>query len=185
VAAVVCTAAIATGGAVEVNHQISRSPATPDAAEQTPVKKPAAAPAPREGAPVLAEPVGRPQAQTPAPARAASARAPAAEPKRKRAVADEPRAIKQTAPPVAGDEKEKPKAVPTPADPQLETGGARAPDPAPTTTPAPTETPAATAPTPAPTPAAAPTAEQATTPESAAGGTAAPPPGAATPGPAG
>ena len=127
VAAVVCTAAIATGGAVEVKHEIA-APAKP-AKEKTVKQRAAAA---RQGRPaaVLAEPAGRPQVQTLAPARAAVAAPPKAEPAKKRpAVAEKkPETSTPAAAPVPASETEEPTATPAPPDPQLETGGARAPD---------------------------------------------------------
>ena len=65
VAAVVCTAAIATGGAVEVNHQI-RDHAPARAREDQGRRSARSRTAVQ--APVVVEPRGRPQAQTPAPA---------------------------------------------------------------------------------------------------------------------
>ena len=123
VAAVVCTAAIATGGAVEVNHQIRDhappAPAKTKAKERTVTHS--------VQAPVLVEPRGRPQAQTPAPARVTSAPAKhkpsSSKAKRDAAKKAAPAALAVTeAPPALED------VVPTAADPQVETGGARAPD---------------------------------------------------------
>ncbi len=123
VAAVVCTAAIATGGAVEVNHQIRHhapaTPATAKAKERTVTHA--------VQAPVVVEPRGRPQTQTPAPAKVASApvkhKSSSAKAKRDSAKKAAPAALAVTeAPPTLED------VVPAAADPQLETGGARAPD---------------------------------------------------------
>ncbi len=122
VAAVVCTAAIATGGAVEVNHQIRHH--TPPPPAQTKAKERTVTPAVQ--APVVVEPRGRPQIQTPAPARAASAPVKRkASPKAKRDAATKaaPAALAVSeAPPALED------VAPAAADPQLETGGIRAPD---------------------------------------------------------
>jgi len=140
VAAVVCTAAIATGGAVEVNHQIRHhAPATP---ATTKAKERTATHAVQ--APVVVEPRGRPQAQTPAPAKVASApvkhKSSSSKAKRDAAKKSAPAALAVTeAPPALED------VVPAADDPQLETGGARAPDvavPTPDVTVVP-ETPAA------------------------------------------
>jgi RNA polymerase sigma factor (sigma-70 family) len=183
VAAVVCTAAIATGGAVEVNHQIThRAPAAPDSSK--PAKTRAEKSAPAVAAPVLAEPAGRPQVQTLAPARQASVSAPA---KKQRKALDGTRAIKKDPKPAAPiavtGKPETPAATPAPVDPQLETGGTRAPDAPATPTPVAAETPAGTpiAETPETTPAPAATGpEQPAAPE-AQGGAAAAPPAAAPP----
>ena len=128
VAAVVCTAAIATGGAVEVRHQVSAPPDKP-ATTDTPAKERVTT-ATRDVAPVLAEPRGRPQVQTLAPARTAAVAPPKSESKKK-ATADKPRKVAQATVPVpAGDtETEAPATPAATADPQVvETGGAVAPD---------------------------------------------------------
>jgi RNA polymerase sigma factor (sigma-70 family) len=176
VAAVVCTAAIATGGAVEVKHQVSNGP--PAAAAEKPAAKKRTAVAARVPPPVIAEPGGRPQIQTAAPTRTVALAPPKAD--KKQAAADKPRKLK-TVPPVppikAGQEPETAPAAPaaTP-DPQLETGGARAPDaPPPAATPAPAETPAATPQAPVATPAAQDPAAPAV-PETPGGAVAPPPP---------
>jgi RNA polymerase sigma factor (sigma-70 family) len=125
VAAVVCTAAIATGGAVEVNHQIrDHAPATPTT---TKAKQRTATHAVQ--APVVVEPRGRPQVQTPAPAKVASApvkhkpSSSSSKAKRDSAKKSAPAALAVTeAPPTLED------VAPATADPQLETGGVRAPD---------------------------------------------------------
>ena len=187
VAAVVCTAAIATGGAVEVNHKITASdaPAKVETATKT-VRTHAAKVAP---APIAAPARSAPQPTTStAPAHAAAATAPAA--KRKRAATAEPRALKDTKVTTVPAALERPADAAAPAataDPQSEAGGVRAPDatavptPAATTSPAPV-TPVGTAPQ--PTPAPANTAEQTTTPPTG-GGAEAPAPIDAPPPPAG
>ncbi len=147
VAAVVCTAAIATGGAVEVNHKMQdRSPAKSPPAKA--VKERAAHP---PAAPAIAPacaPVGRPQVQTLVPDRtAASAAAPV---KRKRATSDaKPKADKPAAAPVVAlQESEAPVLADEtlPPDPQAETGGVRAPDAPEAPVAVPTEPPAPVAP---------------------------------------
>src|SRR3954468_2098166 len=73
VAAVVCTAALATGGAVEVKREIvERQPAAPAKAHKPRVAHTAAPAAAAGVAPVVAEPRGRPQVATHAPAHAAA-----------------------------------------------------------------------------------------------------------------
>ena len=133
VAAVVCTAAIATGGAVEVNHQI-RDHAPASAAAKTKAKERVVTPAVE--APVVVEPTGRPQVQTSAPTRAASAPAKRKSSAAKRDAAKKAApaalAVTEVAPDVAD-------AAPT-VDPQLETGGARAPDAPVTAVPTPDAT---------------------------------------------
>jgi RNA polymerase sigma factor (sigma-70 family) len=181
VAAVVCTAAIATGGAVEVNHQI--------AAEHAPTRHTAATtaghirPAPAAPAPISAPLRTAPQATTIAPAHAASVSAPATRTKHK--PADQTTALKEkklTSVPVALERTdiEAPVAV---TDPQVETGGARAPDATATPTAIPTASPAPVAPTtsaPQATPAPATTSEQPGTPD-INGGAEAPAPADAAP----
>jgi RNA polymerase sigma factor (sigma-70 family) len=132
VAAVVCTAAIATGGAVEVNEKISHN--TPPPPPPTKAVKDRA-PSVHVQPPVVMEPMGRPQTRTTAAQRPAAAPA-----KRERAEAAALRAEKP-APAVAAEPDEK---IITPSDavavdPQLQTGGARAPDVPAAATPAPTE----------------------------------------------
>ena len=83
VAAVVCTAAIATGGAVEVNHQIQEHAPPPPAPAKAASER---APLPAASAPVVAEPIGKPQVQTYTPAKAPAA---PAEPARKKKSAAE------------------------------------------------------------------------------------------------
>ncbi len=172
VAAVVCTAAIATGGAVEVNHQIQARVPAPPAPTKT-VKTRSAHTTPTR-APVVAEPGGKPQATRSAPAAASSA-APAAKKRTHKPAADtqrEPKVV--AAAPIALTDDAEPAAT---ANPQAETGGAVAPDaPAasPTASPAPpAPTPAPPAPTPAPT---ATGAEQTATAPVAGGGVEAPAP---------
>ena len=125
VAAVVCTAAIATGGAVEVNHQMQHRAPAQNAPAKT-VKERAAHPAPAV-APVVAAPAGHPQVQTLGPARTASAPAPA---KRKHAKSEAVADKRAAAPVVALQDAETPVVTDEalPADPQAETGGVRAPD---------------------------------------------------------
>jgi RNA polymerase sigma factor (sigma-70 family) len=173
VAAVVCTAAIATGGAVEVKSELV--PASPTTAEAKPepakakaVSKPVVLP------PVVENPGGAPQVATLSAAPPAASRKERDKPtpaeKRKRREAAVP------APPA------EPKATAieddiTPAaavDPQLETGGTRAPDAPAATPPAPQPTPTAPAVTPTP-PAATPATEQPAPPPAPDGGTPAPP----------
>jgi RNA polymerase sigma factor (sigma-70 family) len=181
VAAVVCTAAIATGGAVEVQEQITdHKPPAKNEKKQSRAAVKAVPP------PVVAQPVGRPQTQAAAPVHRALAAAPA-RPERKQAAADAKPAEKKAAPVAL---HETPAATPdgtAVADPQAQTGGARAPDatapPAPTTTPVPapsaTPVPAETEPT---TDAPPPATDPGTT--TAEGGTQAPPPApSATPAP--
>ena len=141
VAAVVCTAAIATGGAVEVNHKIQHRVAAPPAPTKT-VKARTAHTTPMR-APVLAEPVGKPQVATYAPAAAAAA--PAAKKRAHTAPADTKRKQKvAAAAPIALQDGAEPAAT---ADPQSETGGVIAPD-APAASP--TASPIIASPTPAP-----------------------------------
>ncbi len=123
VAAVVCTAAIATGGAVEVNHQIRHHAPAPPAKAKAKERTVTHA----VQAPVVVEPRGRPQTQTPTPAKVASApvkhKSSSSKAKREAAKKSAPAALAVTeAPPALED------VVPAAADPQLETGGARAPD---------------------------------------------------------
>ncbi|HEX6025514.1 MAG TPA: sigma-70 family RNA polymerase sigma factor [Solirubrobacter sp.] len=142
VAAVVCTAAIATGGAVEVNHQIREHKPAPAPAKTKPKAKtvtPAVAP------PVVLEPKGRPQpqVQTNAPVRAAAAPAETKKSAKRKQAAKKsaPAALAVTDTPAAAEEE-----APAAVDPQLETGGARAPDA--TVAPTPAQTPAPETPVP-------------------------------------
>ncbi|HET6548178.1 MAG TPA: RNA polymerase sigma factor [Solirubrobacter sp.] len=172
VAAVVCTAAIATGGAVEVQEQIKdHKPPAKNEKKQQPRAAVKAVPPP-----VVAQPVGHAQPQAAAPVKRVLAAVPVRHERKKPAAAD---SAEKKAVPVALQVD--PAATPdgaAVADPQAETGGARAPDaaapPAPTATavPLPTATPVPAAPvaTPVPTPAPAETAAPAT------GGATAPPP---------
>jgi RNA polymerase sigma factor (sigma-70 family) len=155
VAAVVCTAALATGGAVEVNHKIQqRTPAAPVPAKT--VKAHSARTAPAAAAPVVARAGGKPQVVTFAPSRPAKA-APVAKREHKTAAAKHKHKVPAVAAPIALQDD------PAPAiadDPQVETGGARAPDAPATPTPIATASPAPIAPTadqaqPTPAPAAA------------------------------
>jgi RNA polymerase sigma factor (sigma-70 family) len=187
VAAVVCTAAIATGGAVEVNHKIRDRAPAPAPAKSKPKERTVA---PAVQAPVVVEPRGRPQVHTSAPVRTASApvkpktaavkrdaakkAAPAA-----LAVTEAPAAAEDAAPAAAED------AAPTVVDPQLETGGVRAPDAPVTAVPTPAES---AVPTPtAPVPPMAEQAQPETVPATEAppaanqGGAAAPSPSSAPP----
>src|SRR4051794_7292416 len=175
VAAVVCTAAIATGGAVEVKREIvQRQPAAPAKAHKRAAVKAAAAAA----APVVAVPKGRPQVATldRIPAHAAATAVPVRHKHKAKAVAaDEP-----SSGPVAPPADAKAPSEPADADavvvddPQLQTGGARAPDApaaeAPAATPSPVPvTPVAAEPqvTPAPATEATPAPAGTTTPDSA------------------
>ena len=125
VAAVVCTAALATGGAVEVNHKISHDTA-PKRAQPA---KSAAADRARPAAAAAAVAPSRPVASTvvldrvvPRPAAAPvklERHKTAAPAKEKPAVTV---AVQDTDAAVVTDEDA------APADPQLETGGVRAPD---------------------------------------------------------
>jgi RNA polymerase sigma factor (sigma-70 family) len=139
VAAVVCTAAIATGGAVEVNHKIAdRTPAPSH------TKKPERAHTAKvQPAPIAAPIKSAPQVATQVPARAKAASAPATRKHKseKRAKPDKPRktAAATTGAAVTGAVAS-PTPVPTTADPQAQTGGTRAPD-APAATPTPVATP--------------------------------------------
>jgi hypothetical protein len=161
VAAVVCTAAIATGGAVEVNHQIAAEHApTRHTASTTAGHSRPALPAP---APISAPVRTAPQATTVAPAHTASVSAPATRTKDKPAT--QTTALKEkklTSVPVALERTdiEAPAAI---TDPQVATGGTRAPDATATPTAIPTASPAPVAPTtsaPQATPAPATTSEQ-------------------------
>jgi RNA polymerase sigma factor (sigma-70 family) len=185
VAAVVCTAAIATGGAVEVQREfVHSSPPAPAKAEKEPTKAKAAG-KPAVTPPVVANPGGAPQLATvgagPPAAAAAKDRE---EGKTRRVAASTPRETGVPAPPAETKAVEsEPDVTPAVAvDPQVETGGSRAPDAPPVATPAPVETPAATpAVTPTP-PSAVPASETPATPPvdvvpPSTGGTAAPPSG--------
>lgn len=191
VAAVVCTAAIATGGAVEVQHKIVEHKPAPAPAEKASARHKTSTP-PAVEAPVVVAAKSRPQPITtsPAPAAAATATETAREKKRDAAAtAEKDKTLSAT---IAKPEDSK--AVPAdetpavPADPQVETGGARAPDAAPATTPTPAQTPAPAVETPpaTATPAPADTAVQTPAPPAndgaavappASGGTTAPPAG--------
>ncbi|MDA0183606.1 sigma-70 family RNA polymerase sigma factor [Solirubrobacter phytolaccae] len=182
VAAVVCTAAIATGGAVEVQHKIDARNPAPAPVEKAQSHTRTAAP-PAVKAPVVVPAKSHPQPITTNPAPAAGAGAAATETKReKQEAADKGKSLSATiAKP--GDTT---KAVPTDdagtapvVDPQVDTGGARAPDAPPVATPTPIETPPAAVPTPpaTATPAPADSAQQppVATPPATEGGTVAPP----------
>jgi RNA polymerase sigma factor (sigma-70 family) len=182
VAAVVCTAALATGGAVEVNHQIQRQAPMQPAAAKT--ATPHAARMVRTAPPVVAVPAGRPQPQvaTAAPARTASA-APVAKREHKPAANRKQKAAAVA--PIAALQDDAVPAVTN--DPQVETGGVRAPDATPTATTVPAASPTPIAPIgdqsqPAP-PAATVGSEPAVAPVS--GGAEAPAPVDAPPPPAG
>jgi len=127
VAAVVCTAALTAGGAVEVNHLTRpHKPPPPPAAKV--VAAPAPAPAPELAAPVVRQPAG-----TYAPLREKAAK-PEKTPKKK-APAEKPAA---TTPPAAIAPA--PTAAPEPTG---SSGGVQAPDPPadpPPTTPTPSDT---------------------------------------------
>lgn len=193
VAAVVCTAAIATGGAVEVKREIvAHAPAPAPAKEHKERANVATQPV---VAPVLAKPQGHPQPASLNPAPATAAAATATETKQQDRSAKE-RKLEAAAPVTPAESTgavvDTDQTAPI-VDPQVSTGGARAPDaPTPTPTPAPIETPAAAAPTPpAATPTAAPAVPSTQVPTApvtppSAGGTAAPPvTGGATTPPAG
>ena len=176
VAAVVCTAAIATGGAVEVNHKMASTdaPAKAEAATKTVKRRPAKlTPAP------ISAPIRHvPQVTTHAPARTASA--PASATKRKLAAVTHAKPAKDTkVTTVAVALRQPDTGAPTAtADPQVETGGVRAPDATVSPTPVATASPAPVTPVaeaPQPTPPPATSAEQPATPPSS-GGVEAPPP---------
>lgn len=192
VAAVVCTAAIATGGAVEVQHKIVDHKPAPTPAEKASTKDRAKAPT-RVAVqpPVVAQPKGRPQPITVIPAAAAGTETVRAK-KRELAASDkpaEPTAITPSS--VEPDAVAIGDATKPIVDPQVETGGARAPDTSPVATPAPAETPAPAVPTPpaaepTPAPGDASTQPPAATQPAADGGAVAPPAnGGATAPPAG
>ncbi|HWK25038.1 MAG TPA: RNA polymerase sigma factor [Solirubrobacter sp.] len=169
VAAVVCTAALATGGAVEVNHKIGQRAPAPHPAKRTARTAPAPAPI------AVKVPAGHPQVAVPtaaAPrAHAASAAAPA-KPKKQ--------TVKKTAPAAAAAPTAV-LAVPTveaTADPQVQTGGARAPD-----APAPSPTPIPPAATPTPEAPAAPVPTESADPAPSSGAVEAPAPGTEMPPP--
>jgi RNA polymerase sigma factor (sigma-70 family) len=143
VAAVVCTAAIATGGAVEVQREIVQDakPAAAAAAAAKPKQERAARPAPP--APVLAVATSGPQVATFDHAPSRKAAVPAERKRKKKVAAEKPAPVLPPVEelPVTGEDA-------LPADPQLGTGGALAPDAPVTATPSPiaTATPQATAP---------------------------------------
>jgi RNA polymerase sigma factor (sigma-70 family) len=186
VAAVVCTAAIATGGAVEVQHKVATSQA-PKVETATKTEKSHAAKPPAV-APISAPQRTAPQPTTFTPAKATAAAAPAV--KHKHEAKAERRALKETKVTTvpAALERDADGATPAPTvDPQAEAGGTRAPDapvvPTPVATPSPAPvTPVAESPQPTPPPASA--AEQpVATPSS--GGAEVPAPSATAPPPAG
>jgi RNA polymerase sigma factor (sigma-70 family) len=172
VAAVVCTAALATGGAVEVNHKIQERAPAPAPANTATTHSVPTAPA---AAPVVTRSGGKPQVATLAPSRPAKA-APAAKPAHNTATTKRKQKV-LAAPPIALQDD------PAPAisdDPQAETGGARAPDAPAAPTAVPTASPAPAAPTadqaqPTPAPANA-GSEQAPAPPTTGGGFEAPAP---------
>jgi hypothetical protein len=145
VAAVVCTAAIATGGAVEVKREIvHRTPAP--AASKTHKAKTAAKTTPAAAAPVVIEAKGRPQVASfdRSPAQTSTVSLPAKKHKAARKAKATPAPV--VAPPAetkattdVGDE-------PVVVDPQAETGGALAPDAPTVAVPSPVASPAPTAP---------------------------------------
>jgi RNA polymerase sigma factor (sigma-70 family) len=168
VAAVVCTAAIATGGAVEVNHQM--------AAEHAPAKHTASTrtthsrPTPPAPAPISAPVRNAPQPSTLAPATASAASAPAAKKKTKHAT--DTKTLKErkvTTVPAVLQQPDTPAPTAVDTDPQLASGGARAPDPTASPIPVATASPAPIADAPQATPAPANTSEQPATPESGGG----------------
>jgi RNA polymerase sigma factor (sigma-70 family) len=184
VAAVVCTAAIATGGAVEVNHKMAsnNAPAKAETASRTAKSHPLKL----TPAPISAPVRNEPQATTGAPARTASAST--AKRRHAPAKADAKPATddKVTSVPVALQRTEPDAPVAT-ADPQLESGGARAPDATASPTPVASASPAPVTPVaeaPQPTPPPATSSEQPATPPSG-GGVEAPAPVDNAPPPAG
>jgi RNA polymerase sigma factor (sigma-70 family) len=190
VAAVVCTAAIATGGAVEVNHKIaaSNAPAKTETGSKTAKTRAAKPTAP---APIAAPVHNAPQPTTFTPAHAAAAAAPAtAKRKRTRSAKTETRTLESTKVTTVPAALERPADTPQPTattDPQSEAGGVRAPDATAVPTPAATTSPSPVTPvgtTPQATPAPASTSDQTTTPP-AAGGAEAPAPVDAPPPPPG
>jgi hypothetical protein len=179
VAAVVCTAALATGGAVEVNHKIQERTPAPAPANTAETHSVATAPA---AAPVLTRSGGKPQLVALAPSRPAKA-TPAAKPEHKTATAERKK-VAGAAPIALQDD---PAAISD--DPQADTGGVRAPDAPAAPTAIPTASPAPVVPTtdqaqPTPAPATA-GSEQPAAPPAAAGGQEAPAPTGAPPPPAG
>ena len=177
VAAVVCTAAIATGGAVEVQRAVvHHAPPAPAKAEKETTKAKAAA-KPAVAPPVVVKSASGPQLRTVSSAPVAAAAA-ADERKREKTASLKQREAGVIAPPaetkapVIEDDVTPAAAI----DPQVETGGTRAPDAAPVATPAPVETPAATPPAATPTAVpATPSTREPVTPPTADGGTVAPP----------
>jgi hypothetical protein len=177
VAAVVCTAAIATGGAVEVQRAVvHHSPPAPAKAEKETTKAKAVART-AVAPPVVVKSASGPQLRTVSSAPFAVAAA-NDERKREKAASLKQRVAGVLAPPaetkapVIEDDVTPAAAV----DPQVETGGTRAPDAAPVATPAPVETPAITPPAATPTAVpATPATQEPVTPPIADGGTVAPP----------
>src|SRR3954451_21226519 len=128
VAAVVCTAALATGGAVEVKREIVKRRPAPVAAK-THKAKTAAKTAPAAAAPVVIEAKGRPQVASfdRSPAQTSTVSLPA---KKHNAAAHKAKATPApvVAPPAELKSTTDPGDDPVVVDPQAETGGARAPD---------------------------------------------------------
>ena len=177
VAAVVCTAAIATGGAVEVQRAVVHHAPPASAKAEKATTKAKAVTKTAVTPPVVLKSSSGPQLRTvgTAPVAAAAAaqgrkREKTASLKKREAGVLAPPA--ETKAPVIEDDI-------TPAaalDPQVETGGTRAPDAAPVATPVPVETPAITPPAATPTAVpATPSTQEPATPPTADGGTVAPP----------
>jgi RNA polymerase sigma factor (sigma-70 family) len=144
VAAVVCTAALATGGAVEVNHKIQqRTPTAPVPAKTAKVHSARTAPA--AAAPVVTRAGGKPQVVTFAPSRPAKA-APVAKPEHKTAAVKHTHKVPPVTAPIALQDDPAPAAIDD-DDPQVQTGGVRAPDATAQPTPIATASPAPVAPT--------------------------------------
>jgi RNA polymerase sigma factor (sigma-70 family) len=184
VAAVVCTAALATGGAVEVNHKIQQRTPAPVAAKAAKTHSVRTVPAAAAAPVVVARPGGKPQVATLTPSRPAKA-APAAKPEHKRATVKHKPRVVVAVPPAAAVQDDPAPAV---SDPQVETGGVRAPDATAAPTASPTTSPAPLVPTadqgqPAPPPATAGSQPPATPPATASGGSEAPAPTDAPPPP--
>lgn len=179
VAAVVCTAAIATGGAVEVQREfVHKSPPAPAKAEKAPAK----AKAPARAAvtpPVVAAKGGAPQLLTvsagPVAVAAVESRK---ERKKDRIAALKKRETGVIAPPAETKAPVVEDDVAPAVDPQAESGGTRAPDAPPVAAPPATTLPDPAVPTPAATPQAppaTPSAETPVPPPANDGGTVAPP----------
>ena len=142
VAAVVCTAALATGGAVEVKREIVQDTPAP-AATKAHKARTAAKTAPAAAAPVVVEAKGRPQVASfdRSPAQTSTVSLPAKKHKAAHKAKAKAKPTPTTAPAETkattdlGDEA-------VAADPQAETGGARAPDAPAVAVPTPVASPA-------------------------------------------